>query len=224
VKTKFTLEQATKAQEGIDLYSFLNLGARWQWVINVTLTYFRERDPVPILQQAGWDSGSACAGAVNLATPRFNLQTVLPVTSCYTDWDIPAPIWAPVHVRCLPFSALTLWKDLCLLPEIEPGYFVCILVAVSSRKWATIDKVHSGLPVQFHDLSELNYGAPGLNLSARVTWMQLWNNLLLHSQKNLQLLCSANRTPSDTKTGNWMWLIVVWNGQGLVKRSAKYLH
>jgi len=36
---------------------------------------------------------------------------------------------------------------------------------------------HSRLPVKFHNLSELNYGAPGLNLSACGTWLQLCNNL-----------------------------------------------
>jgi hypothetical protein len=40
VKVKFTLEQATKAQRGsrgtAQLYSFLNLGVRWGWVVNAT--------------------------------------------------------------------------------------------------------------------------------------------------------------------------------------------
>jgi hypothetical protein len=38
VKVKFTLEQAMKAQGGreIQLYSFLNLSARWEWVVNAT--------------------------------------------------------------------------------------------------------------------------------------------------------------------------------------------
>jgi hypothetical protein len=35
---KFSLEQAMKAQRGVEvqLYSFLNLGARWGWVVNAT--------------------------------------------------------------------------------------------------------------------------------------------------------------------------------------------
>jgi len=38
VKVKFTLDQAMKAQRGIDvqLYSFFNLDARWEWVVNTT--------------------------------------------------------------------------------------------------------------------------------------------------------------------------------------------
>jgi hypothetical protein len=37
-KVKVTLEQAMKAQRGVEvkLYSFLNLGARWGWVVNAT--------------------------------------------------------------------------------------------------------------------------------------------------------------------------------------------
>jgi hypothetical protein len=38
MKVKFTLEQAMKAQRGLEvwLYSFFNLGARWGWVVNST--------------------------------------------------------------------------------------------------------------------------------------------------------------------------------------------
>jgi len=48
VKVKFNLEQATKTQRGgveVYLYSFLNLGARWGWVVNATprTLYPRER-------------------------------------------------------------------------------------------------------------------------------------------------------------------------------------
>jgi hypothetical protein len=36
VKVKFTLEQATKAHRGVEHYSFLNLGARWGWLVIAT--------------------------------------------------------------------------------------------------------------------------------------------------------------------------------------------
>jgi hypothetical protein len=50
---KFILERATKAQRrsrGIAL-RFLNLGARWEWVVNATPRplYPRERYPVPMI-------------------------------------------------------------------------------------------------------------------------------------------------------------------------------
>jgi hypothetical protein len=50
VKKRFNLEQATKAQSGVDvqLYSFFNLSARWRWVVNtmLQLLYAWERDQV----------------------------------------------------------------------------------------------------------------------------------------------------------------------------------
>jgi hypothetical protein len=72
VKVKFALEQAKKAKggsRGIALLFFLNLCARWRWVVKVTLRplYPRERDPVPILQEAGWAPGLVWTGAGNLA-------------------------------------------------------------------------------------------------------------------------------------------------------------
>jgi hypothetical protein len=53
VKVKFTLEQATKAQNGG------NLGARWGWVVNATPLplYPREREPVPIVWRLGGPQG-----------------------------------------------------------------------------------------------------------------------------------------------------------------------
>jgi hypothetical protein len=58
---QFTLEQATEAQRGVEvyLYSFFNLGARLRWVVNATprLLYPREGDPVPIIWEAGWTPG-----------------------------------------------------------------------------------------------------------------------------------------------------------------------
>jgi hypothetical protein len=53
-KVKFAVEQARGGTEVL-LYSFFNLGARWGWVVNATprSLYPRERDPVPIVQEAG---------------------------------------------------------------------------------------------------------------------------------------------------------------------------
>ena len=43
------------------------------------------RDPVPIVQEAGWAPGSVWTGAENFATPGFDPRTVQPVASRYTD-------------------------------------------------------------------------------------------------------------------------------------------
>jgi len=48
----------------------------------------RERDPVPIVQEAGWASRSVWMGAENLPQPGFVSQTIQPVSSRYTVYAI----------------------------------------------------------------------------------------------------------------------------------------
>jgi hypothetical protein len=64
-----------KANRGIEvqLYSFFNLGGGWVWVVNATPRplYSRERDPVPIAQEAESTVGPVCTGAENLALTRI---------------------------------------------------------------------------------------------------------------------------------------------------------
>jgi hypothetical protein len=43
------------------------------------------KDPVPIVQEAGWAPGPVWTVAENLAPPGFDLRTVQPVASRYTD-------------------------------------------------------------------------------------------------------------------------------------------
>ena len=50
------------------------------------------KDPVPIVQEAGWAPGPVWKYAENLASPGFNPRTFQPVASRYTDYAIPAPI------------------------------------------------------------------------------------------------------------------------------------
>jgi hypothetical protein len=60
-------------------YSFFNLGARWGWVVNVTPRplYPRERDPVPIVQEAGWVPRPVWADAKNIAPTRMTMTIKL---------------------------------------------------------------------------------------------------------------------------------------------------
>jgi len=48
------------------------------------------KDPVPIVQEAGWASEPVWIGVENLAPPGFNPWTFQPVVSRYTDYAIPA--------------------------------------------------------------------------------------------------------------------------------------
>jgi hypothetical protein len=43
------------------------------------------KDPVTIVQEAGWAPGPVWTGAENLATPGFDPRTVQPVVSRYTE-------------------------------------------------------------------------------------------------------------------------------------------
>ena len=42
------------------------------------------KDPVPVVQEAGWATGPVWTGAENLARPEFDPRTVQPVASRYT--------------------------------------------------------------------------------------------------------------------------------------------
>ena len=93
-KVKVALEQAMKAQSGSGGIAllFFNLGTRCGCVVNATPRplYLRERDPVPIVWEAGWAPEPVWMGAENLTPPRSDLRTVQPVASHYNYFAIPA--------------------------------------------------------------------------------------------------------------------------------------
>jgi hypothetical protein len=49
------------------------------------------KDPVPLVQEAGWAPEPVWIVAENLAPPGFDSRTFQPVASRYTDYVIPAP-------------------------------------------------------------------------------------------------------------------------------------
>jgi hypothetical protein len=49
------------------------------------------KDPVPIVQEAGWTPEPVWIGAENLGPPAFDPRTFQPVASRYTDYAISAP-------------------------------------------------------------------------------------------------------------------------------------
>ena len=57
------------------------------WVVDATPRPFypRERDPIPIPQEAGWAPGPVWTGAEKLAPPGSDLRTLQAVASRYTD-------------------------------------------------------------------------------------------------------------------------------------------
>jgi hypothetical protein len=49
------------------------------------------KDPVPIVQEAGWAPEPVWIGAESLPPPGFDPRTFQPTASRYTDYAIPAP-------------------------------------------------------------------------------------------------------------------------------------
>jgi len=49
------------------------------------------KEPVPIVQEAGWAPEPVWIGAENLAPLGFDPRTFQPAASRYTDYDIAAP-------------------------------------------------------------------------------------------------------------------------------------
>ena len=94
-KVKCTLVQALRlctgrtahrGSRGIAL-PFHDHGTRRGWGVSVTPRplFTPGKDPVPIVQEAGWAPGLVWTGAENLSPPGFDPQTVQPIAIRYTD-------------------------------------------------------------------------------------------------------------------------------------------
>ena len=55
------------------------------------------KDPVPIVQEAGWTPEPVWIGAENLDPPGFDLRTFQPVASRYTDYATRLPKYENEH-------------------------------------------------------------------------------------------------------------------------------
>jgi len=77
---------ARRGSRGIALL-FLNHGTRKGLAVSVTSRplFTAGKDPVPIVQENGWAPGPVWTGAEIVAPPGFDLRTVQPLASHYTD-------------------------------------------------------------------------------------------------------------------------------------------
>jgi len=76
IQLKLTLEHATKTQRGsrVTVLPFFNRGARWGgWSAPRPGRFTPGKDPVPIVQVAGWASVSVWVGAENFAPHRDSI-------------------------------------------------------------------------------------------------------------------------------------------------------
>lgn len=77
--------------EGRRLYSFnpfANSAPEWGgglWSAKTPDRFTPEKEPVPTLQEAGWDSGSDQTGMENSPPPEFDLRTAQTAASHYTN-------------------------------------------------------------------------------------------------------------------------------------------
>jgi hypothetical protein len=66
---------------------FLNLGTKSGYMVSITPQppLPPGKDPVPIVQEAGWAPEPVSISAQNLAPPGFDARTFQPLASRYTD-------------------------------------------------------------------------------------------------------------------------------------------
>jgi hypothetical protein len=67
------------------------------------------KDPVPIVQEAGWNPGPVWTGVENLAPPGFDPGTVQPVASRYTRSTLEVCIILYFHEIFLSHEYLCAW-------------------------------------------------------------------------------------------------------------------
>ena len=95
---------AQRGSRGITLL-FLDHGTRRGWGVSVTprQLFTLGKEPVPIVQEAGWAPGPVWTGAENHASPPgFDPRIVQTVASRYTDWATgpTAWMWPSAKITC----------------------------------------------------------------------------------------------------------------------------
>ena len=80
-----------KAQKGVKTYSStLSLNSVLVRGVHTLAALPLERDPAPIVQEAGWAKRPVWMGAGNLIPTRIYPQTIQHIASRYTDHTTPA--------------------------------------------------------------------------------------------------------------------------------------
>ena len=83
-----------RGEAAVHFQMMRSFGARRVWVISITpRPLYPSKDPVPIVQEAGWASGPVWTGAENLTSHRDSIPgPSSPVVSRYAVCPIPAAI------------------------------------------------------------------------------------------------------------------------------------
>ena len=102
IKVKWSRYRPNMAQRvgrGIALL-FHDRGTRRGWVASSTPRphFTPGKDPVPIVQEAGWAPGPVWTGRKILSPPGFDPRTVQPVVSRYNDWATRPTIFSHIYI------------------------------------------------------------------------------------------------------------------------------
>jgi len=105
---------AHRGSRGIALI-FLHHGTRRGWVVSVTpwLLFTPGKDPVPVVQEAGWTPGQVWMAAENLA-PTGNRSLARPACSQSLYW-----LCYPAHI--LMQYTFKLWSPACPIWHLVPN-------------------------------------------------------------------------------------------------------
>ena len=110
---------AQRVGRGIALL-FHDRGARRGWVVSSTPRphFTSGKDPVPILQEAGWAPGPVWR-AENLVPTGIRYRTFQPVVSRYTDWAI-----RPTYLSCSlrELKTRNLWRHMTKVSLFIKGH------------------------------------------------------------------------------------------------------
>jgi len=107
---------AHKGSRGIALLYLDHSTRRW-WVVFVTPRplFTPRKDPVPLVEEAGWAPGPDWTCAENLAPLGFDPRTVQPVAIRYTDWATQPTQTTEHSLNIITFGKWTV-QDICTWP------------------------------------------------------------------------------------------------------------
>jgi hypothetical protein len=189
------------------------------WVINLTPRplWPRERDPVPIVKEAGWAAGSVGTSGENSSPPGFDPWTVQPVASRYAGpYTLNGIV---VYFQLVQFRGIWYWEsmpkkiDPLLFIQVQPWlYFMDlewkmsppsprqIKLPQSAVSWYLSTKIHgimsrnSNLRSAHHENLKSPQGTPNAFITYHVQTALQYGELHVHLS-----LCT---TPFPTPRGN----------------------
>ena len=138
VKVKWSRYRPGVAQRvgrGIALL-FHDCGTGREWVVSSTPRphFTPGKDPIPILQEAGWAPGPVWKGAENLVPTGIRSRTVQPAVSRYTDWATRPTILSRTCFELISSSSRGYFS-------IHAAYSICMRVSLTRYGWNSSNKL-----------------------------------------------------------------------------------